>query len=190
MTPRRRLDETGIAALVDAAVRGDERAWLSLHRRFDPMMRTVARSFRLAPHHVDDATQVAWVKLYEHIDGLRDPCAVAGWLAKTVQRESLRLLQARVHEHLTDEPGLAEADRRDEPAQRLLDSERQHVLRRALASLPAREQRLMALIASDARYEQIGASMDMPIGSIGPLRARSLSRLGRHPELRSLADAG
>lgn len=190
MTPTHRLDQTGLAAIVEAARRGDELAWAALHTRFDPMMRAVARSCRLAPHDVDDATQAAWVKLYEHVDRLRDPCAVAGWLAKTAHRESLALLQRRVREHPTDEPALAAADERDEPEALVLQRERRGALTRALASLPQRERRLMTLIATDARYEQISATLDMPLGSIGPFRSRSLSRLQRHPELRSLASAG
>ena len=38
-------------------------------------------------------------------------------------------------------------------------------------------------------YEQISATLDMPVGSIGPIRARSLKRLQCHHELREFAAA-
>jgi len=66
------------------------------------------------------------------------------------------------------------------------------VLTRALATLPQRQRELMTLIVSEpsANYEQISATLDMPVGSIGPIRARSLARLRRHAELREFAAAG
>ena len=65
------------------------------------------------------------------------------------------------------------------------------MLTRAFATLPERQRRLMELISTEdaANYAQIGATLDMPIGSIGPIRARSLARLQRHRELREYASA-
>jgi DNA-directed RNA polymerase specialized sigma24 family protein len=57
---------------------------------------------------------------------------------------------------------------KDGPEVRLLERERHAVLTRALATLPDRQRRLMALIARDASYEQIEATLNMPVGSIGP----------------------
>ena len=46
----------------------------------------------------------------------------------------------------------------------------------------------MAMLASDTApdYQHISQTLAMPIGSIGPIRARSLARLLRHPELHGL----
>ena len=59
-------------------------------------------------------------------------------------------------------------------------SERDQQLRQALALLPERSQRLLRIAASGASYEEIAAALDMPIGSIGPTRARCLERLRRN----------
>jgi RNA polymerase sigma factor (sigma-70 family) len=180
-----------IDALVSAARTGDNLAWSRLHTQFDRMLRSVARSYRLSQQDVDDAVQATWVKLYEHLDRLRDTSAVAGWLATTVRRESLRLLQLHVREHLTDAPEPFGDARYDGPEDHVLASERRLVLTRALATLPDRQRRLMELMATEeaCNYEQIGAKLDMPIGSIGPIRARSMARLQRHAELREYATA-
>ncbi len=178
-------------ALVSAAQSGDNVAWSRLVDRFDRMLRSVARSYRLSPQDVDDAVQATWIKLYEHLDRLRDTSAIAGWLATTVRRESLRVLQMHVREHLTDCPEPREDLRHEGPEAQLLASERRLVLTRALATLPERQRRLMELIATDdaENYAQIGAALDMPVGSIGPIRARSLARMQRHSELREFAEA-
>jgi RNA polymerase sigma factor (sigma-70 family) len=191
MLPASRPAETDITAIVSAAQSGDNHAWARLVDRFDRMLRTVARSYRLSASDVDDAVQATWVKLYEHIDGIRDGAAIGGWLATTVRRESLRILQLGVREQLTDEPEIGGDDQHRGPEAQLLENERRVVLNRALDSLPDRQRQLMTLIAhaADANYQQIGAALDMPIGSIGPIRARSLARLQRHPELQALAAA-
>jgi RNA polymerase sigma factor (sigma-70 family) len=179
-----------LETLVAAARSGDDRAWAQLVNRFDRMLRSVAGSYRLCAHDVDDAVQATWVKLHEHVGRVRDASAVAGWLGTTVRRESLRLLQSHVREHLTDEPELG-ADRVAGPEAQLLETERRLVLDRALSTLPDRQRRLLTLIVRepDADYEQIGATLDMPVGSIGPIRARSLARLQHHRELREFAAA-
>jgi RNA polymerase sigma factor (sigma-70 family) len=180
-----------LTAIVRAAQSGDNLAWAQLVERFDRMLRSVARSYRLSPQDTEDAVQATWCKLYEHVDGIRDSSAIAGWLATTVRRESLRLLQRHVREHLTDDWELCAGECDELPETRLLASERRDVLARALATLPERQRRLMTLIADEpgTRYEQIATTLGMPIGSIGPIRARSMARLQRHSELREFASA-
>jgi RNA polymerase sigma factor (sigma-70 family) len=179
--------QAGFGALVDAARRGDERAWTRLHHEFDSMLRIVARGCRLAEHDVDDAVQNTWIKLHRHIHSIREPSAIAGWLATTVRRESLRLMQSHVREVLTQGPMAHDRGGEDGPEGRLLEHERHLVLTRALATLPDRHRRLMTLIADDVAYEQIGTTLGMPMGSIGPIRSRCLARLQRNRELRQLA---
>jgi RNA polymerase sigma factor (sigma-70 family) len=182
---------TDLTAIVHAAQSGDSIAWAQLVDRFDRMLRSVARSYRLAPQDVEDAVQATWCKLYEHIGAIRESAAIAGWLATTVRRESLRLLQRHVREHLTEDSELCAGACDELPETRLLASERRDVLARALATLPERQRRLMTLLADEpsARYEQIASTLGMPIGSIGPIRARSMARLQRHSELREFASA-
>jgi hypothetical protein len=64
------------------------------------------------------------------------------------------------------------------------------VLTRALATLPDRHGRLMTLLLTQPTldYQKISDRLAMPVGSIGPIRARSLARLSHHPELRALQD--
>jgi RNA polymerase sigma factor (sigma-70 family) len=191
MPPTALPANTELEALIGAVRRGEELAWVRLVDRFGRMLRSVARSYRLSPHDVDDAVQATWVKLYDHIDGVRDTSAIAGWLATTVRRESLRLLQSHVREHLTDDPELAGDRQQACPETLLLASEQRVVLTRALATLPDRQRELMTLIVEELAdsYEQISATLDMPVGSIGPIRARSLKRLQCHHELREFAAA-
>jgi RNA polymerase sigma factor (sigma-70 family) len=189
-TPSRSDHE--LAAVVRAARTGDDDAWARLIARFDRGLRRIARSYRLSPADVDDAVQAAWVRLFQHIGRLRDPGAVAGWLATTTRRESMRLCQAPVRERLTDDHRLGDGASEDGPETAVLASEQRAIVGRALATLPDRNRRLMTLLADQpgCDYSEISAALAMPLGSIGPTRARSIARLRWHPELRGLRAAG
>jgi RNA polymerase sigma factor (sigma-70 family) len=189
---RQDLDDHDLPALIAAARGGDGAAWTRLVERFDPMLRRVAGSYRLSRADVDEVAQMTWVRLFERIATISQPKAVAGWLATTARRESMRVLQSHVRERLTATHELTTADARPRPEAELLAAEQRLVLGRALASLSGRERMLLTLLASepDASYDHISAKLRMPIGSIGPTRARGMARLERHPELRRHALAG
>jgi DNA-directed RNA polymerase specialized sigma24 family protein len=67
------------------------------------------------------------------------------------------------------------------PDAHVLASERDEVLWKAFAALPPRCQQLLRVLIADPvlSYQEVAASLQMPIGSIGPTRARCLSRLRR-----------
>ncbi|HEV2774806.1 MAG TPA: sigma-70 family RNA polymerase sigma factor [Solirubrobacteraceae bacterium] len=179
--------EQQLVALVTSARVGDQLAWSRLVQRLDPKLRRALRPYRLAPADVDDVLQSAWTLLYRKFDSIRDPAAVTGWLVTTVRREALHLLQRRTREVLTDdlERGVA-AD--ETPEATVLEAERRATLLRALESLNPRQRRLVTLLAAQPAldYAQVGVMLHMPLGSIGPTRARGLARLQRDAALRSL----
>jgi RNA polymerase sigma factor (sigma-70 family) len=163
-------------------------AWMRLIARHDRALRGIARSYRLGAADVDDVVQVTWTRLYQHIDRLRDPSAIAGWLATTTRREAMHVLQRSVRERPVDDFEWGTADDTARPDVALLAAEEREILGRAVAGLPGRQRDLLALLATDADadYARVSATLDMPVGSIGPLRARGLSRLARNTELRAL----
>jgi|tagenome__1003787_1003787.scaffolds.fasta_scaffold19761551_1 RNA polymerase sigma factor (sigma-70 family) len=187
--PRRLPTGDGdLDALVRAARAGDSAAWTRLVERFDHVVRGVARSFRLAPADVDDVAQETWLRLFRHLDSLRQPAALPGWLTTTARRISLRQLQSPVRELLTDDPRVGDQVAGERPESQLLAAERRAILAGAVATLPERHRRLITLLAADPTlaYQQISALLGMPIGSIGPIRARCLRRLAMDPQLRAL----
>jgi RNA polymerase sigma factor (sigma-70 family) len=172
--------------LVADARAGSESAWAELIRRFDGSLRQVARSYRVCNSDVDDVVQTTWIQLFRHLDHLRDGAAIHAWLLTTARRECLRSFQRRAHEVLADGIARDSPSDCDLPADAIA-SEQRVVLLRALDVLPLRHRRLIELLISDecASYEEVGARLDMPVGSIGPIRARSLARLGLHAQLRA-----
>ena len=174
-----------VTALIAAARGGDCAAWEQLLQEFTPMLRSIARSFRLAPSDVDDVIQDTWIAMHANIDRLRNPSAVPGWLATTVRRRCLGLLQTANREQLTYELPVEGTDHRT-PEKAMLETERRQVFARAVGALPTQQRRVVTAIAArpDLDYQQLATLLQMPIGSLGPTRARGLASLERDDELR------
>jgi RNA polymerase sigma factor (sigma-70 family) len=164
-----------------AAETGDGRAWAVLFARFRGPITRIARSYGLNAHEVDDVAQETWVRLLGHIDSLRDPSAVGAWLRTTAHRESLRALARRRREQLTDSWDDADVASEEDLDELIVDADRRAALRRALRSLPPHQRSLIELLLQerDPTYAQIAEELDIPIGSIGPTRARCVERLRR-----------
>lgn len=180
--------EAELSALVREAAAGDAIALSKLVARFDRVLRSIARSYRLSPWDVDDVIQATWLQFVQHGRTLREPAAVSGWLVTTARRQCLRLLRRHVREELTDDPAPRDAGGYAEPHGELLAAERRAVLQRALSELPGRQRELMTVLTANPElsYEEVAQRLSMPIGSIGPTRVRSLERLSRSSELRAL----
>ncbi len=183
-------DTDDLPVLVAAAILGDEIAWTTLVRRFDGRLRGVARSFRLPAEDVDDVIQAAWVQALRALPTLRDARVLGAWLTTMVRRESLRSLQRQTDEVPTADcdGGAAEPTDLQESA---IAAAARAALRQAIAELPERQRALLSVLAADEcpDYQAVAARLGMPVGSIGPIRARGLERLRRDRALRSFAPA-
>jgi RNA polymerase sigma factor (sigma-70 family) len=171
-----------IARVVHAAAGGDEAAWAELVRRFARLVLSTARSFRLSPEEMEDVSQTTWLLLALHVRTLRDPEAVSGWLVTTAKRESLRLLRHRHREQPVDSDDLDVQDRASPGVdEEVLREELRGQVRRAFALLSDQCQRLLRMLMADPprSYHDVRESLGMPLGSIGPVRARCLDRLRR-----------
>jgi|SRR5215470_6117460 len=170
-----------IEEVVRAARDGDQAAWRELVRRYTGTVWAVARSYRLSQQDAEDVSQTAWLQLATHLRVLKDPAAIGGWLATTVRREIIRLLRRRGREVPTDphSPAVEVVDIVEHGEEAAIRAELRGVIRMGFARLPEHCRRLLALLTQDPplSYVEVSAAMEMPRGSIGPMRARCLSRL-------------
>lgn len=171
--------------LIERAGANDQHAWRQLVARFGNMVWAVARSHRLDAADAADVSQTTWLRLAENLGSLRDPARLPGWLATTARRESLRVLAGRRREspaempdQLPDEP---DHGRTSAPEARVLADDRDARLWRSFALLSERCQQVLRILSSapELSYAEVGAALDIPVGSIGPTRGRCLEALRR-----------
>jgi RNA polymerase sigma factor (sigma-70 family) len=173
--------ELEVARLVAQAASGDQHAWERLIDQYARLIWSITREFKLVESDAADVVQTTWMRLIEHIDRLRHPERVGSWLAATARNECLRYLAARKRIVLANEDGVFDVSAWQEPEvdEALLARERAEIVREAMAHLPGRWQRLMELLMADppVSYAEISDQLGLPVGSIGPTRARCLARL-------------
>ncbi|MFY9931502.1 MAG: sigma-70 family RNA polymerase sigma factor [Streptosporangiaceae bacterium] len=185
-------DDPSVVALVHGASGGDQDAWNELVERYAPLVYTICTRYRLSNHDVEDVGQSVWLLLVEQLGKLREPAALPGWLATTTARECLRVVTAasraeRAGAGLDDSLQFVDDTVIDEE---ILMAERNALLRAAFAELPPRCQQLLSMLISDPphSYAEIHTQLDIPVGSIGPQRARCLDRLRRSDAFIELTD--
>jgi RNA polymerase sigma factor (sigma-70 family) len=187
-------DDPTVVDLVTRARDGDKTAWDELVERYAPLVWSVCCRYGLDRPDASDVSQSVWLRLVEHLPALREPAALPGWLATTTQRECLRVLRAAQRQERVVRPVEQELAVHEQSAMvehELLIAERNAALRVAFAELPSRCRRLLSVLMEDPppRYADVGARLGMPVGAIGPTRARCLGKLRRSPVLAAVIGA-
>lgn len=182
-SPRRpsaaRDEET--TRLVQAARAGDRQAWDDLVNRYVALLWSIALRHGLHESDAADVVQNTWLRLLENLHSVRDPARVGAWLATTAQRESLRcVVQSRRLVLKDDDRAFDGPDRLLPPVdEELLSREQGRAAIEALAALPPAWRSLVELLTRDPplSYEEIGANLGVPVGTIGPTRGRCVRRM-------------
>jgi RNA polymerase sigma factor (sigma-70 family) len=165
---------------MSAARQGSDDAVGELVTEFSPLLWHVARAAGLSSGDAEDVLQTVWIRLLEHLDEIRTPAALGGWLVVTAKREAWRVRAAERKQIPTDTDSFAglpdEGSGSEERA--ILDDQRR-TLWAAIRQLSPRCQELLRIIAfvPQADYAAVAAKLGMRIGSIGPTRGRCLAKL-------------
>ncbi len=186
-------DDPIVIALVGRASAGEQAAWDEIVERFAPLVWSICRRFRLSEADAHDVAQNVWLRLVEYLPSLREPAALPGWLATTTRRECLRV--QRISWQQEKQLGQPEIDLPADEESTQVDRwviahERDSALRRAFADLGQRCRQLLAMLMRDPPepYAKISSDLGIPVGSIGPSRARCLQQLRGSPFVAALAE--
>lgn len=183
------LDPELDARLVARCIEGDARAWEALVRRHERLVYSVGRSYRLADEDMSDVFQDVFTALLKGLPRLRDGRTLVRWLSSTTERIARTTALKRRRE-------AAREDREEDTVANLADPgaavgedleriERQHQVRMALGGVSERCKRLIeALYYEDPTpsYAELSQRLGVPVGSLGPTRARCMDRLKVHFE--------
>ena len=173
-----------------AAAAGDGQAWDRLVDRYAGLVWSVCRAHRMSADDAADVSQLTWLRLLENLDRIRDPRRLGSWLATTCRRECLAFLRRSrssvpVEEEHMDQllGGVAAAD------QPILAADENATLWLAFLQLSEWCRRVLRALIVEAEdgppsYRLVAAELQVPVGSLGPTRARCLG------QLRKLLDNG
>jgi RNA polymerase sigma factor (sigma-70 family) len=177
------LKSASVADLVQRARDADPGAWEELMSRFGAMIAATGRRYRLTVADVAELQQTTWLRLVENLHRIEQPERVGGWLATTARRESLQILRrASKYRSGADDMIANTPDRHlPEPDARPIAAERGTALKVAWDRLNHHCQRLLSSLFSEdpISYKDLSKLLPMPVGSIGPTRARCLQHLRR-----------
>ncbi|HEX4726020.1 MAG TPA: sigma-70 family RNA polymerase sigma factor [Pseudonocardiaceae bacterium] len=180
-------DDPTVIALVTRARDGDQQAWDEIVERFAPLVWSLCRRHGLSKADAEDVGANVWLRLVERLDTIRDPAALAGWLATITRRECVNSLRVTTRETPLpdDAPMAAEIPTSEEW---LLRQERHIALRAGFAELSDQCRELLELLFADppSPYATISRKLDIPVGGIGPNRQRCLEKLRRTEALTAL----
>lgn len=171
---------TSTTELLHAAATGDAFAWRQLVERFEPTVRSTIIDLRLQPADAHDAAQDTWLRMVEHHHAIREPEALGGWLRTTARRAGLKIIR----EQGRSEP-LDDLERFQDPAvhveQDVVDTDTVRRVRDLVDLLPPRSATLVHELFQDTPpgYGELARNTGIPVGSIGPTRARAMVKLRR-----------
>jgi RNA polymerase sigma factor (sigma-70 family) len=182
------VTDLDVRGAVEGAAAGDAEAWNRLVGRYSGLVWAVARGEGLNQVDAADVCQTTWLRLAEHLGRIRSPEGVGAWLAKTARHECWRLARSarRVNSVEPDRLVLGESPAAEAE---VLEEEELRALWEALGSLSPPCRTLLRVLVADPppSYAEVSEILDMPIGSIGPRRARCLDRLRELVDSVSLA---
>ena len=181
------------AELVGRIRNGDSSAWRELVDQYEPLLRRLARQYRLSSQDMEDAVQLTWLRCLEHIDQVTHADRLRGWLATVCRRECIRLATKGRREIALGEQRVTRLvdhgqEERD-PGAEMARRDAHDRLSRAIKALPQKQQLVLAeLLKEESRsYLDLSGRLGLPMGSIGPTRQRAIARLRQDPRLAELS---
>jgi RNA polymerase sigma factor (sigma-70 family) len=175
---------------VRAAAAGDSHAWEQLVDRYQSLLWSICRSYRLSAEDSADVVQLTWLRLLDNLERIRDPRRLAGWLATTCRRECLAVRRRSQSSVSVEDERMDRLLGGDSPADEpVLTAEQFSILWEAFHRLSEWCQRVLRALVVEPEdgppsYRLVAAQLQVPVGSLGPTRARCLN------QLRKLLDNG
>ena len=168
--------------LLRACRAGDARAWERVLDKYERLIFSVSLNYGLTTEDAADVTQITFTILLQNMNTLSDDIPLASWLSTVARRHTWRLLARNRREAVNPEEDLAGNEALGGVVD---DRERWELiewLNHGLGLLDDRCRRLLLALYFDAEepsYAQVAEHLKLPIGSIGPTRARCLEQMRR-----------
>lgn len=167
--------------LIARCCAGDADAWELLLQSYERLVFSIPLSYGLSHDEAADVTQLTFTALIYALESLAPDSRLAPWLASVARRYTWRALQRQRRQLPADIASLDAAALIDPASNTPLERwELVEWLSSGLRRLGARCQALLIALyfeGSEPTYSEVAARLGMPLGSVGPTRARCLKQL-------------
>jgi RNA polymerase sigma factor (sigma-70 family) len=171
--------------LIRRCRQGSRGAWQQLLNRYERLVYSIPLRYGLSRDDAADIAQITFTILIQSLDNLSEDSRLGSWLATVARRHTWRLLERNRREIASER--LESADL-VESAVLLGKSDGDSMehwqltewLDTGLSKISAACRELLLALyfqPEDSSYAEVGARLGMPVGSIGPRRARCLKSL-------------
>ncbi|MDM7915094.1 MAG: RNA polymerase sigma factor [Candidatus Eisenbacteria bacterium] len=175
--------------LIRLCIAHEPGAWEEMIRRYANLIHAVILKVGLTPEDREDAFQSTITVLYTDLPKLRDPGRLPSWLIGIAYRQAVNRIRGKMRSRETsideiEERGDGRSAEPNDPRpladEIRADLEHRQQIAEALDAISERCRELLRLLFFEEPpldYAEIARRQGMPIGSIGPTRARCLERM-------------
>lgn len=169
--------------LLNRCRQSDSEAWNRLVESTQALVYSIPKRYGLGADDSADVFQTTFQALYKNLDRVQSGQALPKWLAVTASRECLRIKRIQSRTVGAEDLGLSldeiVASEEDTAESDAVAAESADDVRRAVGSLQERCRALLTALylTEETPYAEIAERLGMPIGAIGPTRARCLDKL-------------
>ena len=164
---------------------GSAGAWHQLLNKYERLVYSIPLRYGLSRDDAADIAQITFTILIQSLDGLAEDSRLGPWLATVARRHTWRLLERNRREAASERlegADIAESavllGRSD--ADSIEHWELSDWLDAGLSQISERCRKLLLALyfqPEQPSYAEVAEQMGMPLGSVGPTRARCLKRL-------------
>ncbi|HLM60336.1 MAG TPA: sigma-70 family RNA polymerase sigma factor [Pyrinomonadaceae bacterium] len=174
--------------LVNACRGGDETAWETIVYKYQNMLFAIPKRAGLSQDLAADVLQDVFKTLFEKLDAIEQPQYLRAWLTTTARHKTIHLIQRETRgktASLFDDENNLRYEVQDEtppPDENLIRLEKEIQVEAAIGKIDERCRRLLWLLYFETEtisYDRIADMLNIPVGSIGPTRARCLQKLAK-----------
>lgn len=174
--------------LVKACRDGNETAWEMIVCKYQNLLFSIPRRAGLNKELGAEILQEVFITLFQKLDSLEKPEFLRAWLITTTRHKTIHFIKRETrgkpkyidHDEKENQTAFKISDTRPLPDETLIRLEIENQIETALTKIDERCRRLLTMLYLDDEqvpYNEIADILGVPIGSIGPTRARCLKKL-------------
>ena len=168
--------------LVRECMAGNEQAWAALIEKYKNLIYSIPIKYGATREDAADILQAVCLELFSELSRLRKTGSLRSWLITITAHKCFhwKRKQQRRGEIELDELDGEESEEEAAPSELAEETEREQIVREAVARLPSRCQEMIRLLFYEhppLPYNEVAQRLGLATGSIGFIRGRCLKRL-------------